>query len=161
MNPSQVKEQAKHDPEAQAILHKIFDENMLPQDAIGFTKEMMEAMYSQAHSLYSAGRYQQASEIFRLLITLNPTVFKYTFGLAATQQMMKEYITAVITYQLCALMELNNPLPHYYSSDCFLKLKDKAGAINALETAIKVAGDSKEYQMLSDRCKMTLASLKE
>lgn len=147
--------------EVNTILHKIFDEKMLPKDAMGLSSEIVEGMYGQAYVLYNSGRYKEASQVFRLLITLDPTAIKYTLGLAASQHMMKDYANAVVTYQMCALMDPENPLPQYHASDCFLKMNDKESAIAALTMAVANAGNTPEYQTIADRCTMMIQSLKE
>lgn len=136
-------------------------EKLIPKNALGMSDAMVEGLYAQAYRLYNTGKYKDASQLFRLLLTLNATEPKYAMGLAACFHMIKEYHNAINTYSLCGIMDADSPIPHYHASDCYLQLKDRISAIISLEMAIKRAGDKEEYRALKDRALMTVENLRK
>lgn len=139
----------------------MLETGVVPKEALGFSDEKVEAIYGQAYRLYNSGKYEEASQIFRLLMVLDSTDSKYMLGLAACLHMMKQYKNAVKVYTIAAILDGNNPIPHFHLSDCFIQMNDQVSAIMALEMAIKRAGDKQEYQILKDRALLTIESLKK
>lgn len=143
------------------VIQRTTRQGASPRDALGLTDAMVEGIYGQAYRLFNTGKYKDACQLFRLLIMINSTEPKYSMGLAACYHMMKDYKIAVNTYALLSVIEPENPIPFYHTSDCFIQMNDPLAASIALEMAIKRAGDKPEYQTLKDRAKMTLESLKK
>lgn len=133
----------------------------IPKNLLGLSDNMVEGIYSQAYRLYNTGRYNDAAELFRLLIMMNPVEAKYTLGLAACYHMTKDYSDAVGVYAICATLDPDSPLPYYHSSDCYIQMNDPLSATLALEMAIKRSEGKPEYQVLKDRAQMTIDSLKK
>ena len=140
---------------------KIVQEGMLPRDALGLTDEMVEGLYGQAYRLFNNGKYEEAAMLFRLLIMLDFSESKYHFGLASSVHMKGDYSMAAQLYLLAAISDRGNPTPYYHASDCFLNVDDKGAAYGALIKAIEDASDKPEYQMLKDRCQMSVEALKK
>ena len=122
---------------------------------------MVEGIYGQAYRLYNTGKYKEAAQIFRLLIMINSTEPKYAMGLAACFHLMKDYKSATNTYSLIGIIDPQNPIPFYHSSDCFMQMGDQASALVMLEMAIKRAGEKPEFRTLKDRAILTAESLKK
>ncbi len=133
---------------------------VLPKEALGFNDAKVEAIYGQAYRLYNTGRYPEAIELFRLLIGLDSAEPRYTLGLAACFHMMKEYENAAKIYLVAAMLDPENPVPNFHASDCYIQMKDPASAVLFLEMAMDRAGSKPEYQVLKDRAKLTIESLK-
>jgi type III secretion system low calcium response chaperone LcrH/SycD len=142
------------------ITNKIVNKGATPADALGFNGHMIEGIYGQAYRLYNTGKYKDASQLFRLLIMLNPTEQKYTLGMAACFHMLKEYRNAAELYMISGMLDPNSPIPHYHASDCYIQVGDKASAIIALEMAIKRSGGKGEFKQLKDRAALTVESLR-
>lgn len=155
----ELKKEAAQDFEA--VASNIIKKGILPADALGLDDQMLEGIYGQAYRLYNTGKYQEASQLFRLLIMINSMEPKYSMGLAACFHMLKEYKNAVDAYTLCSIIDPNNPTPQYHASDCYIQMKDDLSAIIALELAIKRAGDQQQFKTLVDRAQMMVESLKE
>jgi type III secretion system low calcium response chaperone LcrH/SycD len=145
----------------EGLADKLMGKGGAPKEAFGLSDQAIEGIYGQAYRLYNTGKYKDASQLFRLLITLNPTEPKYTLGLAACFHMMKEYSTAAEVYTIGGVLDPQSPIPHYHASDCYLQMDDKISAIIALEMAVKRAGERAEFQQLKDRALLTIKSLKE
>lgn len=119
----------------------------------------VEAIYAQAYLLYNTGRYRDATELFRILITIDSSDVRFYAGFAACLHMLKEYDGAVGAYTLYSVMDPHNPIPHFHLSDCHLQREDFYSARAALTMAIQLAGDNVEYKTIKERCEITLQGL--
>lgn len=131
------------------------------KDMLGISKDQMDKMYQQAYLLYNTGRYNDAAQIFRILLSLNTGDAKYTLGLAACYHMMKDYNQAAGTYLVVSTLDPHNPIPFFHASDCYIQMGDKVSAMLMLEMALKKAKEAKEYATLKQRAEITLAALKK
>ncbi len=145
----------------QKMAGKILKQGSFPKDALGLSDGMVEGIYGQAYRLYNTGKYEDAAQLFKLLLLINSTDSKYSMGLAACFHMSKEYSSAIEVYAICAVIDSNSPLPHYHSADCYIQMKDRVSAVIALEMAIKRAMGKTEYKTLEDRAKMMIDRLKK
>jgi len=145
----------------QKIARDVLEKRLLPKNAIGLSDAMVEGIYSQAYRLYNAGKYNDAVQLFRLLIMLNSTEAKYTLGFAACFHMMKKHKPAIDAYTLCSVIDPTSPVPYYHAADCYIQMNDPASAVISLEMAVKRAGETPEFLPLKDRAKMMIKRLKK
>jgi len=138
---------------------KMLKQGLSPKDAMGISSQVLEGIYAQAYRLYNTGKYPEASHLFRTLIIMDPTQAKYVLGLGACFHMLKEYRNAISTYTMSSIIDGQNPIPYYHSSDCFIQMKDYLSAIVSLKMAIKYAGDKPEYAKLKERALLSLESI--
>src|ERR1700722_6951344 len=61
----------------------LFGSGVSPREAMGMSDQAVEGIYGQAYRLYNAGKYKEASQLFRLLLMLNSGESKFALGLAA------------------------------------------------------------------------------
>lgn len=142
-------------------LKGIFQENMLPKDAMGLSDDVLEGIYGHAYNMYSTGKYDEASMLFRMLMLLNPLDSKFTLGLAACCHMMDNFEAAIGLYQMLFTLDPLNPIPHYHLADCYVQIEAMDGAQHELDTAIELCGKNKEYESIKDRSRMMLEKLKK
>lgn len=147
--------------QVKGVFDNITKKGACMKDVLGLNEKVTEGIYGQAYRLYNAGKYKEASQLFRLLIVLNGTESKYPMGLAACFHMLKEYAAAAELYTVSGLLDPQNPVPYYHASDCYLALGDKASAIMALEMAINRSKERPVFAQLKDRARLTMATLKE
>lgn len=126
--------------------------------ALNLSDEAVEGMYAQAYRFYEQAKYEDAYEIFRLLVMIDGTEMKYVMGLASCLHMLKEYSAAAQIYTMCSMIDAKDPKPHYHVADCHIKMGDKFSAMVSLEMAINRAGTS-EYAQLKERAALALAAL--
>lgn len=159
----QVNEKAE--PEIQKgieqLMEAVFRKGIPPKDALGLTDDILEGMYGQAYHQFNNGRYDDASIIFRLLVILNPADARFTMGIAACHHMKHEYPQAAQMYSICGLIDVENPMPFYHASDCWIKQDNIPDAINALNLAVIRCEGKPQYQMILDRCNMAIKSLEQ
>ena len=143
------------------LAQKAFKGNLSIKSLAGVSDEKESAIYGQAYLLYNTGRYKDAAEVFRVLITINSTEPKYMMGLAACFHMMKAYDSAISTYMICSFLDPQNPVSHFHLSDCYLQIGDKISARAALQSAVKRAEGKPEFKTLKERSEITLRGLPE
>lgn len=131
------------------------------KEVLGIDNSTVDDMYSRAYLFYNTGRYKDAAQIFKILITLHSNEFKYTMGLAACHHMLKEYEMAAGEYLVVSSIDPLNPIPFFHASDCYIQIGDKASAALMLEMALKRVNDKKEFVTLKQRAEITLAGLKK
>ena len=158
-----VGEEVKHSKgdEYLDLANKALSGNLSVKGLAGVTDEKEEAIYGQAYLLYNTGRYKEAAEIFRVLITVNSTEPKYMMGLAACFHMMKEYEAAMSAYTMCTFIDPLSPVPHFHLSDCYLQMGDDISAANSLKSTIKRCEDNPEYKTLKEKSEITLKGLQK
>lgn len=142
------------------VMTNVFDRGMLPKDAMGMSDSLVEGIYGHAYRLYNAGQYQEAQNLFRLLVMLNATEAKYILGSAACYHMTKDYANAAATYAIVSMADPNTPIPHYHAADCYLKMDLLGAAMNELESAVQLCGDKAPYALIRDRAQMMLERIK-
>ena len=94
-----------------------------------------EEIYPHAFALYNQGNYVQAGALFSQLVLQNPFDEKLWRGLAASKQMEREYEAALCAWALVAILQENDPLPHFHAAECYLSLHDAEEAMKALDAA--------------------------
>ncbi len=133
------------------IMEAALKKGIMPKQALQISDDTMEAIYTQAFTLYSQAKYRDASYIFRLLMLLDFTTPKYVLGLAACAHRVQDYTNAANLYFLCAALDPKNPLPHFHAADCYIQLGAIAVASYSLDMAIAVAADQPQYQAIKQR----------
>ncbi|MBS0634627.1 MAG: SycD/LcrH family type III secretion system chaperone, partial [Verrucomicrobia bacterium] len=130
------------------IMEAALKKGIMPKQALQISDDTMEAIYTQAYTLYNQSKYRDASYIFRLLMLLDFTTPKYVLGLAACAHRVQDFTNAANLYFLCAALDPDNPIPHFHATDCYLQLGAKAIASYSLQLAIEAAGEQPQYQTI-------------
>ena len=99
----------------------------------GVSNDELEAVYSLAFSYYRTGKFDEALKLFQFLVLFDHLNAKYWFGQGATQQALKDYQSAVVSYGYCSFLKLDNPKPQLHAAECFLAMGDKRNAASSLE----------------------------
>jgi type III secretion system low calcium response chaperone LcrH/SycD len=141
------------------MMKQVFEDGLLAKDVMGFDNQTMEAIYGQAYNLYNSGKYEQSTTIFRLLVALNPTEFKYVLGLAASYHLQKKFQKAIEMYMLAAYLHKRDPVPFYHISDCYIQMNDPPCAILALNDTITRCHSNSIYDHIKKKSELMLDSL--
>ena len=99
----------------------------------GVSNAELESVYSLAFGYYKTGRYDEALKLFQFLVLFDHLNAKFWFGLGATQQALKDFQNAVVSYGYCSFLKLDNPKPQLHAAECFLAVGDKRNAASSLE----------------------------
>ncbi len=141
------------------IMEVALKKGIMPKQALQISDDTMEAIYTQAYTLYNQSKYRDASYIFRLLMLLDFTTPKYVLGLAACAHRLQDFTNAANLYFLCAALEPTNPMPHFHATDCYMQLGANEIASYSLQLAIETAGDQPQYQAIKQRAELMKEAL--
>lgn len=120
------------------------------QRAFGVSSYEMEEIYSEAYRLYEEDVYLESSIAFRWLVLLNPYVAKYWKGLAASLQLLEKYEKALHGYAMAALLDADNPYPHFHAYECYDALNNTEDADKALDLAYQRTLSKEIYRDLQE-----------
>lgn len=140
-------------------LTKVFEEGMLPQDALGFSQDFVEMLYAYAYKLFQSGKFDEAATAYKYLMVLCPFDVRQPMALAACYHKKRNYADAISNYIVATVLAPDSPMPYYHASDCFLKSDDKDGAIFMLTKAVEKAKENPEYAALLQRAELSLEQL--
>lgn len=124
---------------------KIFEEGMMPAEALGFSEDFLEYVYKFAYSLYQQNKIEEAKQLYIWLKAMVPFHEKYTIALTHCLIQQKQWAAAVSYLMELAYLNPNNPLPFEKMCECLIEAGDFAGALTAIDKAIQRAGDLPEY----------------
>lgn len=143
------------------LMNKIVLQDMAPKDAMGLNEIFLDEIYNLAGSFFKAGKYEKAEGIYRILMTLDPLEPRYPMAVASCHHRLKNYVEAIQYYSLASVIDEKDPLPYYYSSDCFYKDGHIAESAFVLKIMLQKLGDSPEHASLKARGEASLKSLED
>ncbi|MBA2369894.1 MAG: SycD/LcrH family type III secretion system chaperone [Candidatus Protochlamydia sp.] len=141
-------------------LQKI-EEGELLKDALGFTPEMMDAVYSNAYNMFQSGQYKRALPLFEYLHKLDPLDYNYPFSIAACYQYQKMYEDAAAYYIICGELDPLNPVPRFHLFSCFVNMNELPSAWVAIQETITLAEMDPQYNELKDRALLEYKGFKK
>lgn len=145
--PKEALEKLK-DPD---IIRRQVKEGKTFQEILGYPQETMDKFYHIAHALYQQQEFHKAADAFVFLTTLNPYVHNYWLGLGMSEQLCSNYQGALLAYAMAILTDVENPITHYQSGNCYLALNDITNALQSYEMAIRSAGDIEAFTHVKER----------
>ena len=77
-----------------------------------------EAFYSKAYAHYQTNQTAEAAEIFKVLCARRPMEARFWFGLGASLQGSANYENALYAWAMAALLDPENPYPHFHAAEC-------------------------------------------
>jgi len=128
------------------------------QDIVGYTDEMMGQLYEVARGLFERQQYEEASEAFFFLSTLNASVYAYWLGLGMADQLQGEAEAALVAYGMASVVAPGEPLAHYHAAHCHREVGDEGEAARAMEYAEHCCGEEPEHADLKARARRFLPS---
>ena len=140
----QIKEKLKH----KDILNKEFSEGKMIHEIMGFSYGTMEKFCKVAFHLLEEKRYEEASNAFLFLVSLNHHCDEYWIGLGISTQLCNHYEEAIDAYEMAAICRLENPTPYFYIAKCLFAIHDRQNALQAIDLAIEYSQDQPEYEEL-------------
>jgi type III secretion system low calcium response chaperone LcrH/SycD len=145
------------DKKVSAVTRKLSDEKWLKselakgktaQDILKLSDKEMDEYYNAACLFFEKEKYADAANTYHFLVTMNPSVHEYWLGLAMSTQMCGDYEGALDAYEMAALNEIDSPIPYFYLAKCLFALHDSENALMALDLAIELSADNKEFEDL-------------
>ena len=133
------------------FLERELSEGKTVQEILEFSSETMAKFYRAAYFLFEQKHYEDASNAFLFLATLNPYHHDYWLGLGMSTQLCHEYEAAIDAYELAALCDMSSPVPYFYLAKCLFAIHDRESALQALDLAIETAADLEEFAELKQQ----------
>lgn len=103
--------------------------------AFGVSNREMEELYKEAYDFYSKDLFEDASTIFRWLVILNPFTDKYWLGLGSCLMLESKFEKALHQFAMAALLNSENPYPHFHAYQCYSAMNNNKDAEKALALA--------------------------
>lgn len=117
----------------------------LPPDAI-------EQIYAMAYDFYNKSKYEDAGQIFRWLMLLEPGDLRHWMGLAASLQKNKQYVEATTIYAFASTLDVENAYIPLHGAECLFAAGNVKEGLCALEDAKERAeGNSVKYKEVLDQ----------
>lgn len=158
LGPKFSKEEKK---EHGRLLVKIFEQGMSPKEAMNISDEEIAQLYSFAFHKFSTKKYEEARELFKMLLSLEPFNKYFSTALGVCHHKLKDFEYALHCYMLGFLLDPNNPVNLFYAYDCYLNLKDEVPAAIMLSNVIARAGDQPAYAQIKKHAEMLLEPLQQ
>ncbi|MBF5050422.1 Uncharacterized protein CLAVI_000024 [Candidatus Clavichlamydia salmonicola] len=115
------------------------------QKVFNVSSDELEQIYKEGYEYYISHSYPQAITVFRWLLFFNPFISKYWNAFGSALKMHEEYEKALQAYAVMAVLNSEDPYPHYYAYLCYRLLGKISDAITALECALEKAVDNDLY----------------
>lgn len=142
---------AKYIERHKKIMTKAIDNNLLTKDFVRLDENQLEELYFHAYDFFQAKKYQEALNLFRFLILLDISQYRFLYGLGKTLQEMNYNLMAVNVFMLAVAIEPENPVPYFNVADCSIFIEDTVAALFWLEKTIEVCDEQEKYQSLKNR----------
>lgn len=99
------------------------------------THEEIEQFYAFGFAQYGSGNWGKAADAFRVLCTRRPMEPRFWFALSATLQEAGSYKDALHSWAMAALLNKEDPYPHFHAAECCFSLQMLKDAAKALREA--------------------------
>lgn len=158
LGPEFSKEEKK---EHAQLLVKIFEQGLSPKEAMKISDEEMSQIYSFAFHKFSAGNYEDARELFKMLLSLEPFNSEFATALGVCHHRLKNYELALQCYMLNSVLAPQDPVGLFYAYDCFMNLNNEIAAAIMLSNVIARAGDQPMYTKIKTDAQSLLERLEK
>ena len=99
------------------------------------SEDLVEEFYAYGFAQYQTGNWGEAADVFRVLCTRRPMEPRFWFGLSATLHEAENYQDALHGWAMAALLENEDPFPHFHAAECYLSMQNCEEAAKALREA--------------------------
>lgn len=141
------------------ILEDVVIQGKSPKKAIGLTPQDLENMYCYAYNLFTHGKFLESRLMMEHLLALDPEDSRYAIGCGAAFQQLKDYQMAAGYYLLAYQIDPQDPIPLYYTYECFMRLNEPISALSMLDKIILTIEDKPEHAILKERVQKTIETL--
>ncbi len=143
------------------IIKQMIQNDASLKEAMGLTQQFLESLYSMAYQQYKSGKYKDSGALFRLLNLSDPNDTRFSMGLAASKQMQGDYDEAILAYHLCGQLDLNNPIPYFYLSECYRKKNNHRSALYSLYQTLLRINRNPVYHPLLEKTQLLIEGLQK
>ncbi|MES2199562.1 MAG: hypothetical protein V4489_05300 [Chlamydiota bacterium] len=112
--------------------------------------EEQKTLQLSAITFYQQKNYALAEPLFTQLCISNPFEESFWRGLASSLQMLNKWRESLQAWCNVALLQDNDPLPHFHAAECFFLLKEKDETRKAILQAEKRLDGAKDPETLKN-----------
>jgi type III secretion system low calcium response chaperone LcrH/SycD len=121
------------------------------KDVRGLSGDDIETIYAIGFNLYNQAKYDQAEPMFQFACLYEHSEPRYWMALGNCRQMAKNYQGAIDAYGFSYAQDVDNPWAVIQAAICYLALKNKELAAEALNLADNAIAHSKPDEAASKR----------
>ncbi len=139
-------------------LHRRFSESDL---ARRFSDEQIEVLYSVGHGLFTQGKFENALNVFKMIMLYRPFDARNMEAYATTLKRMGRFEEAMPIFAAALLYgELADPMPSIHMAECLAALGRADESARMLRPIIDLAGVDSAYGEVRVRAENLLAMLR-
>ena len=127
---------------AESYLTAIAQDQSL-QEICGISETTIESLYQAAKQIYEKQNYSDAAEAFTFLTLLNSKKYTFWIALGNAEYLCHRYEQALVAYAIAVRVDPGDPTSHVYACKCYEEIQEFDNAVNALDLALFVIGESK------------------
>jgi tetratricopeptide (TPR) repeat protein len=109
--------------------------------------DTLTTFYQIGTKLYNEDQVEDAICVFSYLSALDDLNYEIWVSLGMSYQRAKEWKPALKAYTMANLVNPHNPIPYFYSIDCYLAINSKPDAETALKMGKHFISDENREQM--------------
>jgi type III secretion system low calcium response chaperone LcrH/SycD len=117
----------------------------------GLEEGQIEALYSAGYNFYSAGRYEDACNIFRLLCSYDHRNPRNWIALGGAAQHINNHRSANAAFTFATILDPTNPVPQIHAVDSLIAMKDYKSARKCAQAVVKLCRDNPDYAAIKSR----------
>lgn len=114
------------------------------QDILEYSDFTLEQFYFVGIECIENKEFRKAKDVFILLTLINPGYPNFWVSLALCQQALEDWNAALQACSIAETLDVRNPLPYLYASECYAKLQDHPHAMEEANKAIEYANENNE-----------------
>lgn len=121
------------------------------QEIFQLSDETMNVFYATSQELFEEEEYQDAADTLFALNLLDPLNHTYWLALGIAEQKLYNYTTALQSFAMASLLDIEAHLPHMYAAQCFFNMNKRYQARLALKMAMDIVDEeSNEMKQIND-----------
>jgi type III secretion system low calcium response chaperone LcrH/SycD len=148
---------AFQDPDA---LSKFLDEGGAIYELLGVTQEELDGIYAMAYQFLENNRFEEADNLFHLLVTYNYYNTDYAIGLGLARQGQGKLAEAADIYGASVAFNVNDPRLPFHAGECHFEMGNLDAAESGFTMAALRAEGQSEHAQLKTRAEALLEAVK-
>lgn len=118
-------------------LEAALNEGKTFQQILEYSDNTLEKFYFVGIECIDKKDFKKAKDVFTLLVLINPQYPNFWVSIAVCQRELEDWNAALQACMTAQAIDVANPLPYLYASECYAKLKDHSHAIEQAEKALE------------------------
>lgn len=129
------------------------------QTLLGITDADMQEFYEASMGYFNHKQYEEAADCFLFLTALNPFESNLWIKFGNSEYALGNFQEALSAYSMAMLWDANDPFPHFYSAESYLRLGDLHHAKDCINICIRLIDEHRDYLPLREPAHQLLESI--